>query len=101
MPKLQVEKQTSLSPNEAFEKVTKLLEDDKELKKLDPSYSCQFNPGDLTGKATGKLFKADMAVAKTGSGSNVTISVDLPFALTLAKGLVQKTLQKKLDQFLG
>jgi hypothetical protein len=101
MPKLQVEKQSSLQPQEAFEKVTKLLQDDKELKKLDPSYACQFDPGSLKGEAKGKMFKAQMTVSGKGAGSLVLIEVDLPLALSLAKGLVQKTLQRKLDDFLA
>jgi hypothetical protein len=97
MPKLSVETQSKLSAKEAFEKVTKLLEHDSDLKKLDSSYSCQFDPASLTGVASGKLFKAKMEIQDQGDGSKVTIIVDLPMTLALAKGMVQKTLQKKLD----
>lgn len=101
MPKLSVEKQTNLSAQEAFEKVTNLLENDKELKKLDSSYQCDFDSGSLSGTAKGKLFKADMQIQEASGGSKVSISVDLPMTLALAKGMVQKTLQRKLDDSLS
>ena len=87
--------------NEVFEKVTKLLENDAELKKLDSSYSCEFDQSSLSGTAKGKLFKAKMNIQDQGDSSKVTIEVDLPITLALAKGLVQKTLQKKLDDSLS
>ena len=101
MPKLSVEKQSSMSANEVFEKVTKLLENDSDLKKLDSSYSCDFDESSLSGIASGKLFKAKMEIQDQGDSSKVTITVDLPMTLALAKGMVQKTLQKKLDQSLS
>lgn len=42
-----------------------------------------------------------MTVAPNGAGSEVEIVVDLPLALTLVKGMIQKTLQKKLDGVLS
>lgn len=78
-----------------------MLENDAELKKLDPKYVCDFNPSDLSGSAKGSQFKANMNIESAGAGSRVQIVVDLPFHLALVKGLVQKTLEKKLDQALG
>ena len=101
MPKLSVEKQSSMTANEVFEKVTKLLENDSDLKKLDSSYKCDFDQANLSGTASGKLFKAKMEIQDQGDSSKVTITVDLPMTLALAKGMVQKTLQKKLDKSLS
>lgn len=101
MPKLQVSKQSPYNPKDTFEKVTRFLENDADLKKLDPSYKCQFDPAALKGTAKGKMFSAQIAVTAAGAGANVDIQLDLPLAFALAKGLVQKTLQKKLDQSLA
>ncbi len=100
MPKVSVKKQTSSPPADAYNIVKSLLSDDRDLKKLDPAYKCTFNDSDLTGSANGKMFKANMTIKGNDEGSAVEIIVDLPLALSLAKGLVQKTLQKKLDDLL-
>ena len=101
MPKVKVKKETALDAQESFSKVSKMLAEDKELHKLDPKYSCDFNESTLSGKATGSQFKADMMVKKLGEGSEVEIVVDLPFHLALIKGVVEKTLQKKMDEALS
>ena len=100
MPTVKISKTTSLGPKESFEKITKLLENDKELQKLDPGYKCDFDPENLNGSAKGKQFKADMKIETEGEGSKVELTVDLPFHLGLVKGVVQKTLQKKVDEIL-
>ncbi len=101
MPKISIKKQTGSSKADAYSKVKSMLNDDKDLKKLDPSYKCDFDDSKMSGKATGKLFKAELVIEQTGSGCEVEIIVDLPLALSLAKGMVQKTLQKKLDSSLA
>jgi hypothetical protein len=90
MPKVTVSCQSNCSTEEAFSRVRKVLENDQDLRKLDAQYKCQFDETKLTGQANGKHFKAQMSIA----------GKDLPLALSLAKGLVQKTLQRKLDQAL-
>lgn len=101
MPKVVVQKNSKKTAADTFSKVKSILMDDKDLKKLDPSYKCQFNEGDFTGSATGKMFNATMSVKSSGSTCDVEIIVELPFALSLAKGLVKKTLEKKLDESLA
>lgn len=101
MPKVTVSKQSSKDAQSAFLEVKNLLQDDQELKKLDPSYACTFNDAALSGTANGKLFKANMTVKSQGTGCHVEIVVDLPLALALAKGLVEKTLQRKLNESLS
>jgi hypothetical protein len=101
MPSVKVSKDTNLSAQESFKRVSSLLENDSELKKLDPKYVCDFNPDSLSGSAKGSQFKANMNIAADGSGSKIEIVVDLPFHLALVKGLVQKTLEKKLEQALS
>jgi hypothetical protein len=101
MPKVVVKKTCSLTPDSLFSKVQGVLSNDSELKKLDPSYKCDFNPSQFTGLATGKMFSANLKVSAHSQGAEVEIVVDLPFALALAKGLVQKTLEKKLNEVIG
>lgn len=101
MPSVKVSAQTNLPPQECFGRVTQMLEKDAELRKLDPKYSCNFDSGSLSGTAEGSQFKAKMKVLPQGTGSEVEIQVELPFHLALVKGLVQKTLEKKLNSSLG
>lgn len=101
MPKLSVSHKTEKDPKTVFDKVTSLLENDPGLKKLDSSYSCKFDASTLSGTASGKMFKANMKIQPQGNGSEVTIDVELPLTLALAKGMVQKTLQGKLNDILG
>lgn len=101
MPKAVIKKRSQIAATEAYNRVKGLLANDKDLHKLDPSYKCHFNDSALTGTASGKMFKAEMTIKNEGGGSEVEIIVDLPFTLALAKGLVQKTLQKKLDESLA
>lgn len=101
MPSVKVNIDSKLSAEESFKRVTSFLENDPELKKLDPKYVCNFNPSDLSGTAKGSQFKANMNVQSAGTGSKVEVVVELPFHLALVKGMVQKTLEKKLDQALG
>lgn len=101
MPSIKVEKQSPLSADDSFKRVSNLLSNDKDLRKLDASYKCEFNSKDLSGKADGSMFKAKMNVKESGGGSKVEITVDLPFHLALVKGMVEKTLQKKLEEALA
>jgi hypothetical protein len=101
MPKVKAEKTTTQSAQETFNKIKHMLESDKDLRKFDPNLACTFNESNMTGTAKGSQFKADMKVTSKGDGSHVEIEVDLPLMLTPVKGMVQSTLQKKLDSVLS
>lgn len=101
MPSVKIEKQSPLSPNDSFKRISDLLSNDKDLRKLDAKYKADFNPQTLSGTAEGSMFKAKLNVSPGAAGSNIQIVVDLPFHLALAKGMVEKTLQKKLDEALA
>ncbi len=99
MPKVNIQSDSKYSAQETYEKVKTLLDNDKDLKKLDPNYACEFNDSDMSGQAKSSLFKANMTVSD--NPVSVEIIVDLPFHLALAKGMVRKTLEKKLSRELG
>ena len=101
MPTVKIEKSCGLSREEAYKRVKLLLETDKDLKKMDPSCQFSFNDSAATGSAKGAMFSADMKVGQTGDMSVVTIEVQLPILLSMAKGAVQTTLEKKLNLALG
>ena len=101
MPSIKVEKQSQLNASETFKRISNLLSNDKDLRKLDSKYKCEFNEKELSGKADGSMFKAKMNIKEAGAGSKVEITVDLPMTLALVKGMVEKTLQKKLEEALS
>lgn len=101
MPKFKVESKSNHSAQDTYEKIKSLLENDRDLRKMDSSYICNFNDSGLTGTAKGSKFEAEMKVAGAGAGANVEIEVSLPFMLTPLKGVVQSTLQKKLESALA
>ncbi len=101
MPAIKVSSETKLSPKECFDRISNLFENDKDLRKLDPQLKCTFDEKSLSGTAQGSQFKAQMQVQPSKEGSSVEINVDLPFHLALVKGMVQKTLEKKLTSVLA
>ena len=101
MPKIKVETKSKLSAQETFQKIKSLLENDKDLRKMDSSYVCKFDESALSGSAKGGKFEADMQVKNEGAGSSVEIEVNLPLMMTPFKGVVQSTLQQKLERVLA
>ncbi len=101
MPKFKVESQSKLNQSEAFEKVKNLLAGDPDLRKLDSKIEITMNEIGHIAQIKGSKFSADVKVAALGSGSHVTIEVDLPLMLLPAKGMVQTTLEKKLAKILA
>jgi hypothetical protein len=101
MPSLKVEKQTSRSADDSFKRISDLLSNDKDLKKLDAKYKAQFDSKTRSGTAEGSMFKAKLNVSESGGGSTVLVNVDLPMAMMLMKGMIEKTLQRKLDEALA
>ncbi len=100
MPKINLSHSSKLSPEEAFEKVCCIIEEDKQLKSLDSGYQCDFNKKKLCGSAKSKFFKADLSVTESKSGSDIEIIIDLPMKFALAKGMITKTLQNKMKSVL-
>jgi hypothetical protein len=101
MPKFKVESKSKHSPQDTYLKIKSLLENDKDLRKMDSNYVTSFNDSGLTGTAKGSKFEAAMKIASADPGANVEIEVSLPLMLTPLKGVVQSTLQKKLEHALA
>lgn len=101
MPKISVSHSTQTPAPEAFEKIKKFFETDQDIHKIDPNIKIAFADATMSGKATASQFSADFAVKATGTGSQVSVSIDLPFLLTPFKGKVQETLEKKLKKYLA
>jgi len=101
MPSIKINFDSKLAPKDSFKRVSDVLSNDKDLKKLDAKYKCEFDPKALTGTAEGSMFKAKMNVHESSGGSKVEVTVELPFTLALMKGMIEKTLQKKLGEALA
>jgi hypothetical protein len=99
MPKVSIEHATQLAPKDAFQKIKTFFETDQDIRRFDPNIKCDFSEAQLSGKATGSQFKANIAVTGQGQGSKIDVSVDLPLLLAPFKGKVQETIQKKLSKY--
>ena len=100
MPKIHLSKTSKLKPEDAFEKVSCIIQEDKELKSLDAGYQCSFDKKEPCGTAKSKFFKADLKVTEAKGGSAIEIIIDLPLKFALAKGIITKTLKEKMKSVL-
>ena len=96
MPSFEVNHNSRLSAEEAFERVCEVIENASEFHDIDPNYQCSFDDEQLTGKANSKLFKARLKVRDRGAGSEVSMTIDLPMKYALAKGMITKALKQKM-----
>jgi hypothetical protein len=101
MPSIKIERQSKHNAIETFQRLRQLLDQDKELRRLDPNYKCHFETENRTGRAESKLFTASLQVKEGTGGCHIELAVELPFHLALVKGMVKKTLEKKLDETLS
>lgn len=99
MPKILIEKETGMSPGDAYSKIKTMLADDKDLRKFDAGYQCLFDDAAMTGAAKGKQFSADLKVAS--GPTKVALTIDLPIMLTPFKGMVENLLKSKLEKILA
>jgi hypothetical protein len=101
MPKVVIEHSCVLNAEDAFAKIKTFFSSDQDIRRFDPKMQCEFSDSSMTGKALGGQFKADILVRANGAGSQVEITVDLPFILTPVKGKVQETIKRKLTKYLS
>ena len=101
MPKVNIDHNSPLSPDETFKKVKDMLENDPALKKFDGNLQCNFDDSCHSGDVKGSKFKASVNVEPQGSeGSKVEIVVDLPMLLGPFKGQVKSTIESRLKKVL-
>ena len=100
MPKLSIEYPSSHGVTDTYSKLKTFFQTD-EIKKYDSKVVCTFNDANNSCDLKGSQFKGDFKVADAGSGSQVKISIDLPFLLTPLKGVIQDTMTKLLKKHLG
>lgn len=101
MPKFTVEHKSDKSPEETFKAVKSFLDKGSEIQKFDAKAQVSFDDSSKSAQINGSQFKADMKVVAAGGGSNVAITVDLPFLLTPFKGKVEEQLKKMLTKHLA
>jgi hypothetical protein len=101
MPKFSIDHLSSHNAEIAYQKLKDFLSNEDEIQRFDPKIQVQFNDGEMCCILRGSQFKAEMAVATSGTGSKVQVTVDLPLMLTPFKGKVTETLQRKLAKYLG
>ncbi|MCB9071997.1 MAG: polyhydroxyalkanoic acid system family protein [Bdellovibrionaceae bacterium] len=79
----------------------KFFNDPGELKKYDSEMNCIFNDAQMSGKAKGSKFSADLQVNNAGDASSVNVIIDLPLLLGAFKGQIKSTVEKKLGHLLS
>ncbi|MEK6774356.1 MAG: polyhydroxyalkanoic acid system family protein [Bdellovibrionota bacterium] len=100
MPKFTIDHKTSHAAPEAYKKMKEVL-GSGEMNKFDSKIQCEFNDSQHLCQVKGSQFKADLQVKALEQGSQVSITVDLPFLLTPFKGKVQEGLVKMLNKHLS
>ncbi|MFK8022291.1 MAG: hypothetical protein AB8B86_21210 [Pseudomonadales bacterium] len=96
MPSFDVSHKSRLCPEQAFERVSSLIENEQRFRDIDPQYQCTFDEDSLSGTAKSRMFKARLQVYEEGLGSLVEITIDLPMKYALAKGMISKGLLQKM-----
>lgn len=101
MPKFTIESSSPLSGSETYEKLKTLLDQDPDLRKFDPKYQCEFDDANLSGKASGKQFSAQLSISESGGSSHVQIEIEIPFVLSPFKGKIKSLLEGKVGKLLS
>ena len=90
-----------LTRSSLMSQMKQFFESDKDLQKMDPKISCDFDPKSMTAKVKGSQFKADVSVIAEGATSQIQIVIDLPLLLTPFKAKVEETVKRKLSLLLA
>ena len=97
-PKLNLQWKTQTDSKTVFKKLEKLLVDHPRFKKLDPTYSCDFHPKDLTLNVKGQLFQAQVCLLDKKDHTLIKIDGKLAMAAALFKGQLTKVLEKEIGK---
>jgi hypothetical protein len=90
MPKFDFEMSVPLESKVAFEKIHKFLTSENSFKKFDQNLVCTFDESQRSCQLNGRQFKASLKIKdQAAQQSQVSIEVDLPFALSLFKGKIK------------
>lgn len=96
MSSFNIHHKSRLCAEEAFDRVCQVIEDDEQLRDIDPSYRCEFDADELSGRANSRLFKAQLEVWDEDAGSLVELFVELPMKYALFKNAIAKALKNKM-----
>lgn len=96
MPSFDVSHKSTLSPEDAYDRVCDVIESEERFRDLDPDYTCSFDENSYSGVAKSKMFKASLQVYEEDQGSLVEITIDIPMKYALAKGMIAKGLKQKM-----
>jgi hypothetical protein len=99
MPQVKFEKQISLSPAEAFEKLKSLLSNTSELKKIDPDVELVVDEKKMCVQAKGTKISGDVSI-QPDSADQCTVKIDLniPWAYAPFKTLIKSKLEEKISE---
>ena len=101
MAKINIQTSSKYDAATSFQKIKDFLENDADLKKMDPSYKCIFDQANLSGNAKGKLFSADMKILPQQENCQVELEIKLSLMASPFKGMVENALTKKMAKALG
>lgn len=100
MPQVKFEKQISLSPVEAFDKLKSLLVNITELKKIDPSIVLTVNEEKMGLVAEGQKVSGNILISKGSDAKNSVVKIDLNIPWTYApfKPIIIAKLEEKISE---
>ncbi len=100
MPKVKIEKTLNMQAKKLFETVQSVLENDREVKALEPklSLNSKETKEGIKGQVMGSRISGDFEIKEDADGlSTINIVLSLPLMLSPFKGVVEKRLQDKLE----
>ncbi|MCX7977756.1 MAG: polyhydroxyalkanoic acid system family protein [Bdellovibrionaceae bacterium] len=99
MPKFSIDHQCPKDTESTYQRLKELLTSEVDLTRYDAKSKLTFDDGKRCASVQGGQFNAALNVTPVGTGSKITISVDLPLLLLPFKGKVQESLEKMLKKY--
>lgn len=98
MPQVKFEKQISLSPQDAFDKLKSLLSNVSDLKKIDPSITLTVHEETKSLEAKGLKVNGNIKIDPQGSSCLIKINLDIPWTYAPFKPLIIAKLEEKISE---
>ncbi len=99
MPQVKFEKQISLAPKEAFDKLKGLLDGASELKKIDPDIVLTVKEEDMSVLAEGSKINGTVSIqAYSKTQSTVKVDLSIPWAFAPFKSIITSKLEEKIAE---